>query len=146
MQQARHARPRRSPGGFLRPRQCGCLVHIPGRSHWPIQAATALRYSVRAPPTPTPSSLLSPPTEMSTGGRIAAHDANACISPEPSLVLMITSPINRRCTSRSAFHGSAPHSKHQNPWKPLPFRCPYIKGTSQPAFLGALVLSEPISV
>lgn len=42
-----------------------------------VQAATVLLNSVRAPPTPTPSSELSPPTEMSTGGLIAAHAASA---------------------------------------------------------------------
>ena len=41
-------------------------------------AATALRYSVRARPAPTPSSELSPPTEMSTGGRNSEHLASAC--------------------------------------------------------------------
>ena len=43
-------------------------------------AATALRYSVRAPPTPTPSCELSPPTEMSTGGLNSEQVARACTS------------------------------------------------------------------
>lgn len=39
--------------------------------------ATVERNSVRAPPTPTPVSSLSPPTEMSTGGRISEQVAIA---------------------------------------------------------------------
>ena len=42
------------------------------------QAATELLYSTRAPPTPTPSDELSPPTEMSTLGRSCEHLAKAC--------------------------------------------------------------------
>lgn len=40
--------------------------------------ATRLEYSVRAPPTPTPSSEFSSPTEMSTDGRNDEHVAIAC--------------------------------------------------------------------
>ena len=40
--------------------------------------ATELLYSTRAPPAPTPSVEPSPPTEMSTGGRISEQVARAC--------------------------------------------------------------------
>ena len=52
-----------------------------------IQAATALLYSVLALPAPTPTSLDSPPTEMSMGGRNSEQVAKAC-----SLTRVVSQP------------------------------------------------------
>jgi hypothetical protein len=51
-----------------------------GKPDQTAAGAAMLRYSVRAPPTPTPSLEVSPPTEMSTGGLNSEQAANACNS------------------------------------------------------------------
>ncbi len=54
-----------------------CL-HLDGGTTETQARATELLYSMRAAPAPTPSVEPSPPTEMSTGGRIWEQVARAC--------------------------------------------------------------------
>jgi len=54
-----------------------CL-HLAGGNTRTQARATELLYSMRAAPAPTPSVEPSPPTEMSTGGRIWEQVARAC--------------------------------------------------------------------
>ena len=63
---------------LLSEQRCVTLCRHEDAAETAYAVETTLRYSVRAPPTPTPSEESSPPTEISTDGRMLEHTAMAC--------------------------------------------------------------------